>query len=528
MSVAEDLQADVLVIGGGMAGAWAALGAARAGAQVLLVDKGHCGTSGITASAGPGHWWVPPAQRDEAVRQRALAAQGLAEPRWMLRILDLTWRHLPTIATHYRFGIGRDRQPVYRALRGPEYLRALRQLVEEAGVRVLDHHPALELLRHADGSIAGAAGVTLPDGGAWQVRAGAVVLASGGCAFLSRLLGADNNTGDGGLMAAEAGAELSGMEFTNAYCIAPAFSSMTRSMSYVFARYFDADGRELPIPAGPEHNEALARALLQGPVFCTLADMPQDLRDALPTISPNVLPVFQRRGIDPFTQRFPVTLRAEGTVRGVGGLRVASDDCESTVKNLFVAGDAASREHVTGAISGGGNVNSAWALASGLIAGRAAATRVRRDGRRADAPAQPLGQAGLRPAAAAGPAVTRDEVLAPVKRALHDYDRNVFRSAEGLRASQRELEAAWEAWRDQPAPAADARSRLRTREAAALLANARWSVAAALRRDESRGMHRRVDAPLPHPRLALRLAVGGLERVWLRPDAVPATEEVPA
>ena len=43
---------DVLVVGGGMAGAWAASAAAEAGAKVILVDKGCCGTSGVTAGAG--------------------------------------------------------------------------------------------------------------------------------------------------------------------------------------------------------------------------------------------------------------------------------------------------------------------------------------------------------------------------------------------------------------------------------------------------------------------------------------------
>jgi choline dehydrogenase-like flavoprotein len=82
MSTAIDTRSDtdVLIIGGGMAGAWAALGAARAGAQVTLVDKGCVGTSGVTAAAGPGHWWVAPEHREEAVRQRAIAGEGLAEP----------------------------------------------------------------------------------------------------------------------------------------------------------------------------------------------------------------------------------------------------------------------------------------------------------------------------------------------------------------------------------------------------------------------------------------------------------------
>jgi succinate dehydrogenase/fumarate reductase flavoprotein subunit len=68
-------------------------------------------------------------------------------------------------------------------------------------------------------------------GTTWVCRAGAVVIATGGCAFLSRLLGCHTNTGDGYLMGVEAGAELSGMEFSNSYTTAPANSTMTRSMS---------------------------------------------------------------------------------------------------------------------------------------------------------------------------------------------------------------------------------------------------------------------------------------------------------
>ena len=48
----DELVADVVVVGGGPAGTWAALAAARAGADVVLVDKGYCGTSGPTASGG--------------------------------------------------------------------------------------------------------------------------------------------------------------------------------------------------------------------------------------------------------------------------------------------------------------------------------------------------------------------------------------------------------------------------------------------------------------------------------------------
>jgi succinate dehydrogenase/fumarate reductase flavoprotein subunit len=301
MPDALEIETDVLVIGGGLAGTWAAVAAAREGADVVLADKGYCGTSGVTATAGPGHWWVAPERRQEAIAQRSARAFGLADPDWMARVLEMTWRTLPTLAGYYRFPLDDNGNPRYRALRGPEYLKAMRALALDHGVHILDQSPALELLLHRDGAVAGARGLRRQEAGDWTVRAGAVIIATGGCAFASRLLGSQNNTGDGYLMAAEAGADFSGMEFSSYYTVSPAFSTMTRSMSYAFARYFDAAGRE--IEAGPgDGPDAVARALLDGPVHASLDRMPEDIRAALPRISPNVLLPFERANIDPFRQ----------------------------------------------------------------------------------------------------------------------------------------------------------------------------------------------------------------------------------
>jgi succinate dehydrogenase/fumarate reductase flavoprotein subunit len=195
------IEADVLVIGGGMAACWAAISAARAGAEVVLVDKGYVGTSGVTATAGPGHWWVSPEgnARKEAVEKRLITAHGLADRGWMERIIDTTWRTLPTLSPYYRFDTNDRGETVYNALRGPEYLRALRHATVDAGVKILDQSPVLELSLHDDGSAmprparmyrvacsrsskAGAArvvsrddparSVTLSGGGPWSRQAG--------------------------------------------------------------------------------------------------------------------------------------------------------------------------------------------------------------------------------------------------------------------------------------------------------------------------------------------------------------------
>lgn len=519
------LETDVLVIGGGLAGGWAAIGAARAGASVILVDKGYFGTSGVTATAGPGHWWVPPdppEARQEAIRQRNLRAHGLGDPEWMARVIDLTWRTLPELSAYYTFSKDDHGVTQYRGLRGPEYLRALRQFATDLGVRILDQSPALELLTDRDGAVVGANGIRRQAGCDWTIRASAVVLATGGCAFKSRLLGCHTNTGDGHLMGAEVGADLSGMEFSSYYTIAPARSTMTRSMSYAFARYFDGDGRDLDIPPGQDVTRALAAALLAGPVFCSLDRTPHDIRDVMPRVQPNFMLPFDRWGVDPYSQRFEILLRGEGTVRGVGGLRIADEDCGVGVPGLYAAGDAASRELVAGATSGGGAQNSAWALSSGQWAGEAAARRAHRDAGRVRSLAKPTGQAGLRPSSQ-----QRDVSLKLVESAVRGemlpYDKNIFRSGDGLVRSLSVLDALWTEVRNHAGGLGFERAR--ARETAAMLAVGRWCYGAALARNESRGMHQRIDAPQLDPRLTGRLRLRGVDQILIHMEPAKAVSE---
>src|ERR1700760_918446 len=88
-------EADVLVLGGGPAGTWAAISAAELGARVVLADKGFCGTSGATAAAGTGVWYIDPDPllREAAMANREKMGGYLQDRRWMARVLDSTYQH---------------------------------------------------------------------------------------------------------------------------------------------------------------------------------------------------------------------------------------------------------------------------------------------------------------------------------------------------------------------------------------------------------------------------------------------------
>lgn len=522
------LEANVLVLGGGPAGTWAAWSAAAAGARVVLADKGYCGTSGATAPSGTGVWYVPP---DEEQREAARASREglggyLSDRSWMNRVLDQTHENVDRLAAWgYPFPTDDAGEQQKRSLQGPEYMRLMRKRVKLAGVHVLDHSPALELLVD-DGEVVGARGVSRQTGEQWIARAGAVVIATGGCAFLSKALGCNVLTGDGGLFAAEAGVELSGMEFSNAYGLAPAFASVTKAAFYRWATFYYEDGRPIEGAGSARGRSVIARTLMNEPVYCVLDQAPESMRAALRASQPNFFLPFDRRGIDPLTQRFPVTLRLEGTVRGTGGIRIVSEECATSVPGLYAAGDAATRELICGGFTGGGSHNAAWAMSSGYWAGQGAALY-----------AKELGSvATRRRAVGAGRATLHaddDRVLDPevvVKRVQDEvfpYDRNLFRTQRGLAESLTRLD---ELWGDvQTRPVQTARAVVRAREAAAMVATARFMYRTASERTETRGMHKHLDYPGLDPAQQRRLITGGLDQVWVRAEhaATPARAQRP-
>ncbi|MET9328411.1 FAD-binding protein [Tsukamurella sp. NPDC003166] len=507
------LHADVLILGGGPAATWAAIAATERGAAVVLADKGYCGSSGVAATAGVGHWLVPPdpARRDQEITLRERRGGYLTDRLWTDAVLDEAWERTALLPEW-----GMDTAPSSSAGgrtllgRAPDYLRFLCGRVKKGGATILDHSPALELLVTADGAVAGARGHQRQRGRDWVVTAGAVVLATGGTTWKSHSLGGDVNTGDGHLMAAEVGAHLSSMEFSNFYGMVPLGTSMDKNGFFIDAEYWDHTGTPIPYRDLHESRAELLAASLRGTITARFT-APPERREAMRLAMPNFFMVTDKLGVDPFRDRFPIDWVQEGTVRGTGGLHVLDRSGTVGVPGLYAAGDVAARDRIVGSATGAGGPNLAWAVATGTWAGRsAAAASGERRARPSDlAPAGTVGTRGARP-------VDWSAVVSTTQRSTLPVDRAGFRDAAGLAAAARELDDLWTHVSD-GAPGAG-RDAVRAREAGAMLAMARWSVHTAAHRTETRGMHTRTDHPDTDSAQTHRLLAGGLDDVWVHPD----------
>ncbi|WP_026695449.1 FAD-dependent oxidoreductase [Peribacillus kribbensis] len=517
----READADVLVIGGGPSGAWAAITAAAKGARVILVDKGYCGTSGATAPSGTGVWYINPTPEEQEAAMKSREAMGgyLADRKWMLSVLNRTFSNVNLLDSWgYPFPLNDSGGKHRKSLQGPEYMRLMRKQVKKAGVTIWDHSPALELLKDEHG-IGGAAGVVSATGNQWVVKAGAVIIASGGCAFLSKALGCNVLTGDGYLLAAEAGASLSGMEFSNAYAIAPVFSSVTKTAFYTWASFYHEDGTIVEGAGSQKGRSVIARTLQTEPVYARLDKTNEDMQKWMRKAQPNFFLPFDRLGINPFTDKFPITLRLEGTVRGTGGIHILNEKCETAIPGLYAAGDAATRQLICGGFTGGGSHNAAWAMSSGSFAGEAAGEYALNLGQNA----AHRNVTGI----SSTPFTSKTdknhqnnqvvkEVIKDVQAEVTPFEINLFRNVKNLKPSLQRLDSIWNDIRS--GKLADVSNRVKARESAAMTATARWMYSSALERKETRGMHKRTDYKEQNPDFHYRLLTGGLDHICTRPE----------
>lgn len=218
---------DVLVIGGGLSGAFAAIKAKEAGAGLVVqVDKAYMGRSGCSAfGAGVMRSFFP----DEDDRERAFF-ESVTRSHYLCDQERLD-QHLDDCVHRVRemdsFGVGFEKTPdgkfkrimargVYKRLMfrgGYSLMGPMRKAVEGKGIRIVDRVMLVDLL--TDGNKAtGAVGFDTSSGQPCVFLARSIVMGAGRGWMKGRRPGHRNVTGDGITAAYRAGATLVGFDAT--------------------------------------------------------------------------------------------------------------------------------------------------------------------------------------------------------------------------------------------------------------------------------------------------------------------------
>ncbi|HEV2334622.1 MAG TPA: FAD-binding protein, partial [Stellaceae bacterium] len=533
------LECDVLIIGAGGAGMYAAIAAARSGAgQIVLADKSLVGRGGATVMAqmtvaaalgeeGPDEWTLH--LEDTLASGRGLCEENLAAllcreaPARVREMAEwrIGWarRADGRIAQVTAPGHSRPRCCYVDFLNtGPAVAATLRrQVAPVAAIRRVSNLNVTDIVT-ADGEAIGAVALDSASGEAVTIAARAVIIAAGGLTRIFRRNSASANMGgDGYALALAAGADLVDMEFVQFFPIghlAPRLVGMDPIMWDPFryklgGRLLDGNGREFLAGYGSDETShyttprdlatyaitkevAAGRGSPHGGVYLSFTHVPRSALEAA------FGPVIQRLAANAIDLGCMPVEVAPIAHYHMGGIAV-DERMATKVPGLFAAGEAAGGANGANRLSGNAIPE---ALVFGERAGRSAAayaaSRTLRweRGARVAAAVERIDSLGSGRRGDVSPATLLDEL-----RELMWREVGPFRTERGLaRALARlaEMRACLNEAAIAPGPAFNP-TVADWFELRASLVAAEAVACAARTREESRGAHQRDDFVEPDP-----------------------------
>jgi succinate dehydrogenase/fumarate reductase flavoprotein subunit len=491
------MRADVIVVGAGLAGMTAALVAERAGADVILVDRGPIGT-GTNSALSNGVFSGPDSAEAAAEYVKTVVQIGkrlnrLSYVKQVAREAPAAVEFLNSLGleiAHTR-GMWAVRSPRPEVIPGITLVRRVAERVlERARIRVERGVRVTRLLR-TSGQAAGIRGFDL-SGRAREVRGSAVVLACGGAgAIYAKHDNQGTILGQGYHLATEAGLDLWDMEFVQFYPIILDEPGLPSVMIYppyppearllgplgddLLAKHDLGDINQAIVRKRDAFSAMIVEESNAGPVRMDLRAVPQSRWAAHP------LSLLARCRFDFRTTPVRIT---PGTHFFMGGVRTDADG-QTALAGLFACGEIVWGLH--GANRMGGNALMEC-LVSGRIAGRGAARRALDEPTRAAgeiSPEPPGTVEGARPADLRG-------LQQRIRDAAWRYA-GVVRSGEGMIEGLAEVERIRAAIETVGATAPQERTHREDLRSAAFVLQA--VLAAGLARRESRGTFIRTDWP---------------------------------
>jgi len=528
------LETDVLIVGAGAAGLMAARAASAAGASVVIVDKSIIGRGGATIMA----------QMTTAVALGAAEPDSTelhAEDTWVgsrdlgdRAIIDAICTRGPEVIREvegYGANWARTADGSYSQVFAPGHSRkrcvyvdvlrtgdavsqALRSVVRRDGNVVRLPNVMLTKLAKAGDRVTGALGFAIEQLEPVGISAKTTIVATGGLTFLyARNSASSNMTGDGFLLAAEAGATLRDMEMVQFFPIAHLYPPLVQLDPIMWdpfryklgGRLLNGEGEEFLGESGDASGAyttprdtatyKIFREVEEGrgsPHGGAYLDFRMVPADRLRAGFGPVIDILARQGIDLTRDMVEVSPMAHFMLGGIA----VNAGMETGVDGLLACGEAIAGMHGANRLSGNAITE---ALVTGRIAGETAVAR--RDVARAPVDAA-LAQEWSQLQAFWHPrAVTRDE--ASIDELKARLQRTMWEGAGPLRTGEK-LERTLADVRALIAESADialapleafALNLQEKVELRCMLAVAESIVLPAIERRESRGAHVRLDFP---------------------------------
>ena len=364
-------ETDVLVVGGGVAAACAAIKASEAGVRVLLVDKSFFGRSGTSALAsGVFQAYMEGDDLDRWVKAHTNPMVNITALREGIKVTGELLQNMDRWGVKWIKNEGQIQRvdmavgPLFpvnamMAEGGPQFMMALRNETLRRGIDVVNRVMGTDLLT-LDGvhptkeRVTGALGFDTIEGELHVFQAKSTFLCTGPVHIPYPRAGGGFHgmpiycTGDGAAAAYRAGAQLSKMEFLAGWGVIPAefYSAPGLEMGAgLGVRFINGEGTEI---AGGDRIRRfrLARSVIReygegrGPIYLDATGLSPESMRLYKQVVPIVLNTYERSGYDPSRDPVPfVTMLPfqSGTLGGAG-IRVGTNGA-TTLSGLYAAGN---------------------------------------------------------------------------------------------------------------------------------------------------------------------------------------------